>query len=224
MGKLHVNVGTIGHVDHGKTTLTAAITKVMAAIHGGRALDCAQIDSAPEERVRGITINLAHVEYESAARQYAHIDCPGHADFVKNMITGASQMDAAILLVDGSQGPQPQTREHVLLARQVGVRQLVVFINKVDVADPEMLELVELEIGELLQLHGYADVPIVRGSALRALRGEDEAPIVALLAALDGMQLPERDTAGPFLMPIEGVCTIPGRGTVVTGRVERGTI
>ncbi|HXU02676.1 MAG TPA: GTP-binding protein, partial [Polyangia bacterium] len=148
MGKLHVNVGTIGHVDHGKTTLTAAITKVMAGLHGGRALDCAQIDSAPEERIRGITINLAHVEYESATRHYAHIDCPGHADFVKNMITGASQMDGAILLVDGSQGPERQTREHVLLARQVGVRHVVVFVNKIDVADPELVELVALETAE----------------------------------------------------------------------------
>ena len=150
MGKQHVNVGTIGHVDHGKTTLTAALTKVMAALHGGRGLDCTQIDSAPEERIRGITINLAHVEYESATRHYAHIDCPGHADFVKNMITGASQMDGAILLVDGSQGPQPQTREHVLLARQVGVEHLVVFVNKTDVADPELLGLVVLETQELL--------------------------------------------------------------------------
>ena len=164
MGKLHVNVGTIGHVDHGKTTLTAAITKVMAALNGGRALDCAQIDSAPEERMRGITINLAHVEYESATRHYAHIDCPGHADFVKNMITGASQMDGAILLVDGSQGPQLQTREHVLLARQVGVEHLVVFVNKTDVADPELLELVVLETQELLAAHGYRDAPVVQGS------------------------------------------------------------
>src|SRR5215471_1381362 len=155
MGKLHVNVGTIGHVDHGKTTLTAAITKVMARLHGGKALDCAQIDSAPEERVRGITINLAHVEYESERRHYAHVDCPGHADYVKNMITGASQMDGAILLVDGSQGPQPQTREHVLLARQVGVAHVVVFVNKVDVADPELLTLVELETLELLAQQGY---------------------------------------------------------------------
>src|SRR5690348_7354346 len=157
--KQHVNVGTIGHVDHGKTTLTAALTKVMAALHGGRALDCAQIDSAPEERIRGITINLAHVEYESATRHYAHIDCPGHADFVKNMITGASQMDGAILLVDGSQGPQPQTREHVLLARQVGVEHLVVFINKTDLADPELLALVALETEELVAARGYRETP-----------------------------------------------------------------
>src|SRR5215471_133982 len=163
MGKLHVNVGTIGHVDHGKTTLTAAITKVMAAINGGRALDCAQIDSAPEERLRGITINLAHVEYESATRHYAHVDCPGHADFVENMITGASQMDGAILLVDGSQGPQPQTRENVLLARQVGVEHVVVFVNKTDVADPELLELVVLETQELLAAHGYHGVPVIKG-------------------------------------------------------------
>ena len=222
--KPHLNCGTIGHVDHGKTTLTAALTRVCAERFGSRALAFDEIDNAPEERERGITINAAHVEYETAERHYAHIDCPGHADYIKNMITGASQMDAAILLVDGSQGPQPQTREHVLLARQVGVRQLVVFINKVDVADPEMLELVELEVGEMLQLHGYTDTPIVRGSALRALRGEDDAAIVALLAELDRMKLPERDTTGPFLMPIEGVCTIAGRGTVITGRVERGTI
>jgi elongation factor Tu len=231
--KQHVNVGTIGHVDHGKTTLTAALTKVMAAIHGGRALDCAQIDSAPEERIRGITINLAHVEYESATRHYAHIDCPGHADFVKNMITGASQMDGAILLVDGSQGPQPQTREHVLLARQVGVEHLVVFVNKTDVADPELLGLVALETQELLERHGYGQAPVVMGSALRALeavdRGAPLAPetacIRALVDALD-RQIPDpvRDFAAPFLMPIEGVHTAEGRGTVVTGRVQRGVL
>ncbi len=233
MGKLHVNVGTIGHVDHGKTTLTAAITKVMAALHGGRALDCAQIDSAPEERVRGITINLAHVEYESATRHYAHIDCPGHADFVKNMITGASQMDGAILLVDGSQGPQPQTREHVLLARQVGVANMVVFVNKVDVADRELLELVVLETHELLEAHGYQGVPVVMGSALRALeaidRGAALAPetecIRALVDALDRhIPDPVRDFDAPFLMTVEDVHTISGRGTVVTGRVQRGVL
>jgi elongation factor Tu len=222
--KPHLNCGTIGHVDHGKTTLTAALTKVCAARFGSRARAFEEIDSAPEERERGITINAAHVEYETAERHYAHIDCPGHADYIKNMITGASQMDAGILLVDGSQGPQQQTREHILLARQVGVRQLVVFLNKVDVADPEMLELVELEVGEMLASQGYKDVPVVRGSALQALRGEDESSIAALLAELDRMKVPERDVAGPFLMPIEGVCTIPGRGTVVTGRVERGTL
>jgi len=172
MGKLHVmhvNVGTIGHVDHGKTTLTAALTLVMGALHGGRAWGFEQIDSAPEERARGITINLAHVEYESATRHYAHIDCPGHADYVKNMITGASQMDGAILLVDGSQGPQEQTREHVLLARQVGVERVIVFINKADVADPELLELVMLETEELLRGNGFTGSPVIVGSALRAL-------------------------------------------------------
>jgi elongation factor Tu len=233
MGKLHVNVGTIGHVDHGKTTLTAAITQVMAAQHGGKALACAQIDSAPEERVRGITINLAHVEYESATRHYAHIDCPGHADFVKNMITGASQMDGAILLVDGSQGPQPQTREHVLLARQVGVAHVVVFVNKVDVADPELLELVVLETQDLLAAHGYRAAPVVLGSALRALEacergepaGEATACIRELVDALDRhIPDPLRDFAAPFLMTIEDVHTIGGRGTVVTGRVQRGVL
>jgi elongation factor Tu len=230
MGKQHVNVGTIGHVDHGKTTLTAALTRVMAALHGGRALECAQIDSAPEERVRGITINLAHVEYESATRHYAHIDCPGHADFVKNMITGASQMDGAILLVDGSQGPQPQTREHVLLARNVGVQHLVVFVNKTDVADPELLSLVALETQELLEAHGYGQAPVVMGSALRALQasdplGPESACIRALVDALDRhIPEPARDFAAPFLMPIEDVFTIGGRGTVVTGRVQRGVL
>jgi elongation factor Tu len=236
MGKLHVNVGTIGHVDHGKTTLTAAITQVMAALHGGRALACAQIDSAPEERVRGITINLAHVEYESQTRHYAHIDCPGHADFVKNMITGASQMDGAILLVDGSQGPQPQTREHVLLARQVGVEHVVVFVNKIDVADRELLELVQLETQELLEAHGYHGSPVIMGSALRALEAvgtcKPGAPlpaeaecIRALVDALDRhIPDPARDFGAPFLMTIEDVHTIGGRGTVVTGRVQRGVL
>ena len=191
----------------------------MCANHfGSKARTFDEIDDAPEERERGITINTAHVEYETAGRHYAHIDCPGH------MITGASQMDAAILLVDGSQGPQPQTREHILLARQVGVRQMVVFLNKVDVADPEMLELVELEVTEMLEGQGFRGVPFVRGSALRALQGEDEGSILALLAELDRMEVPERDVTGPFLMPVEGVCTVPGRGTVVTGRVERGTL
>jgi elongation factor Tu len=231
--KLHLNVGTIGHVDHGKTTLTSAITKVMAASYGGRARSLEQIDSAPEERMRGITINLAHVEYESAVRHYAHVDCPGHADYVKNMITGASQMDGAILLVDGSQGPQEQTREHVLLAKQVGVKHVVVFVNKTDVADPELLELVVLETQELLRAHGYADAPIVNGSALRATQAIDEgkpndertAAIRALVEAMDThFPAPERDLTSPFLMPIEDVFTIEGRGTVVTGRVERGAL
>jgi elongation factor Tu len=233
MGKIHVNVGTIGHVDHGKTTLTSAITKVTAALYGGRAVDFAEIDSAPEERRRGITINVAHVEYESPRRHYAHIDCPGHADFVKNMIAGAAQMDGAILLVDGSQGPQPQTREHVLLARQVGVAHVVVFVNKTDVADPELLELVEIETRELLAAQGYHDVPVVRGSALRALQavetGRADDPFIAGIRALvetldHAIPDPTRDFDGPFLMPIEGVHTIPGRGTVVTGCVQRGVL
>ncbi len=233
MGKVHVNVGTIGHVDHGKTTLTAALTKVMAAKHGGTGLGFDEIDRAPEERARGITINLAHVEYESATRHYAHIDCPGHADYVKNMITGASQMDGAILLVDGSQGAQHQTREHILLARQVGVEHVVVFVNKVDVADRELVDLVVLETQELLAAQGYKDAPIVRGSALKALLaiedGKVDDPacesIVQLVEALDWfIPDPERDFESPFLMPIEDVLTIPGRGTVVTGRVQRGVV
>ncbi len=225
MNKQHINVGTIGHVDHGKTTLTAAITKVMAQRHGGQARAFDEIDNAKEEKERGITIAASHVQYESATRHYAHIDCPGHSDYVKNMITGASQMDGAILLVDGSQGPQPQTREHVVLARQVGVEHLVVFINKVDVADAEMLDLVELEVQELLGTYGYHDVAFVRGSALRALEGHDERAIVELVEAMDTrLPVPERNLEAPFLMPIEGVCTIPGRGTVVTGRVERGRL
>jgi elongation factor Tu len=225
MSKQHINVGTIGHVDHGKTTLTAAITKVMALRHGGRALAFDEIDNAPEEKERGITIAASHVQYESATRHYAHIDCPGHADYVKNMITGASQMDGAILLVDGSQGLQPQTREHVVLARQVGVEHLVVFVNKVDIADPEMLDLVELEVQELLATYGYREVPFVRGSALRALQGTDEACVERLVEVMDErLPVPRRDLEAPFLMPIEGVCTIPGRGTVVTGRVERGQL
>ncbi len=233
MGKLHVNVGTIGHVDHGKTTLTSAITKVMAAAHGGKALDFGDIDKAPEERVRGITINLAHVEYESATRHYAHIDCPGHADYVKNMITGASQMDGAILLVDGSQGPQLQTREHVLLARQVGVERVIVFVNKIDVADPELLELVVMETQDLLKAHGYEGSPVVKGSALLAVQAVDAgrandpatACIRELVDALDRhIPDPVRDFTSPFLMPIEDVLTISGRGTVVTGRVQRGVL
>ncbi|MEM7352065.1 MAG: elongation factor Tu [Acidobacteriota bacterium] len=233
MNKLHVNVGTIGHVDHGKTTLTAAITAVQAAVVGGRAVAFDQIDKAPEERERGITIVAAHVEYESASRHYAHIDCPGHADYVKNMITGASQMDGAILLVDGSQGPQPQTREHVLLARQVGVESMVVFVNKVDAADPELLELVVLEAAELLAAEGYPDVPIVQGSALQALRAieggrfDDPAvrPIRQLVETLDrAIPDPVRDLDAPFLMPVEDVYSISGRGTVVTGRVAQGFV
>jgi len=206
--KIHVNVGTIGHVDHGKTTLTAALARKSVA----------EIDSAPEEQARGITINVAHVEYESATRHYAHIDCPGHADFVKNMIAGASQMDAAILLVDASKGPEPQTREHVLLAKQVGVAHVVVFVNKCDVADPELVDLVELETREILAVHGFVDVAFIRGAALHG-RGIDE-----LMAALDRVPVPERDYDAPFLMPIEGVFTIEGRGTVVTGRVARGVV
>jgi elongation factor Tu len=230
--KTHINVGTIGHVDHGKTTLTAALSAVATHRHGGVRKAFDEIDSAPEERRRGITITAAHVAYETAQRRYAHIDCPGHADFVKNMITGASQMDGAILLVDGSAGPEAQTREHVLLARQVGVKHVVVFINKMDVADPELAELVELETQELLAAQGY-DPVFVRGSALGALRaataGHFDGPEVqcidALLAALDAhIPAPPRDVTSPFMMPIEGACTISGRGTVVTGRVERGVL
>ncbi|HET7542695.1 MAG TPA: elongation factor Tu [Polyangiaceae bacterium] len=231
--KPHVNVGTIGHVDHGKTTLTAALTQVTALLYGGRARKFDEIDNAPEERERGITINTSHVEYESPLRHYAHIDCPGHADYVKNMITGASQMDGAILLVDGSQGIAPQTREHVVLARQVGVSHLVVFVNKMDVADPELIELVELEVQEMLAQYGFANTPVVRGSALQALRaaerGDRDDPFVQAIAALvraldERVPVPERNLTAPFLMPIEGVCTIPGRGTVVTGRIERGVL
>src|ERR1044071_8849754 len=228
-----VNVGTIGHIDHGKTTLTAALTQVMAARHGGTALAFDQIDCAPEEKAKGVTINLAHVEYESAARRYAHIDCPGHADYIKNMITGASQMDGAIVLVDATQGSQDQTREHVLLARQVGVPHLVVFVNKMDVADPELVDLVVLDIDELLRQHGYVDVPVVKGSALRALHAVTEGRLAAgwvatideLVATMDcAIPEPVRDLAAPFLMPVEGVHTITGIGTVVTGRVSRGTV
>jgi elongation factor Tu len=226
--KTHINVGTIGHVDHGKTTLTAALTQVSARLYGGKAKSFADIDNAKEERERGITIIASHVRYDSALRRYAHIDCPGHADYVKNMITGASQMDGAILLVDGSQGPQEQTREHVLLARQVGIAHMVVFINKVDVADPELLELVELETRDILAKHGYAEPAVVRGSALQALQAETDAATACirdLLAVMDA-HIPEplRDLDGPFMLPIEDVCTISGRGTVVTGRVERGRL
>ena len=222
--KPHCNIGTIGHVDHGKTSLTAAITKVLAKSGGATFTAYDQIDKAPEERARGITISTAHVEYETKNRHYAHVDCPGHADYVKNMITGAAQMDGAILLVDGSQGPQAQTREHVLLARQIGVEHLVVFINKVDVADAEMLELVQLEVADLLGRHGYDDAPIVQGSALQALRAVEDgklsdpavAPIRELLQALDtAIAEPKRDLSAPFLLPVEGVHTIAGRGDLL---------
>ena len=222
--KEHVNICTIGHVDHGKTTLTAAITKYF-----GKFVDYADIDKAPEERERGITINTAHVEYETAKRHYAHVDCPGHADYVKNMITGAAQMDGAILVVSAADGPMPQTREHILLARQVGVPKIVVFMNKCDqVDDPELLDLVEMEIRELLGEYGYdTECPIIRGSALKALEGDPEAEksIRDLMAAVDEyIPSPVRDTEKPFLMSIEDVFTISGRGTVVTGRVERGIL
>ncbi len=225
MNKTHVNVGTIGHVDHGKTTLTAAITKVMAEVNGGKAIPFDKIDNAPEERRKGVTINTSHVEYESGTRHYAHIDCPGHADYIKNMITGAAQMDGAILLVDGSQGPQPQTKEHILLARQVGVERIVVFINKVDVADPELLELVAMETAEYLEAQDYTDSPVVMGSALNALNSDDTASIKELVAAMDNhFPDPVRDFDSPFMLPIEGVHTIEGRGTVVTGKIERGVL
>ena len=231
--KTHVNVGMIGHVDHGKTTLTSAITQIQAAAFGGKAMRFDQIDAAPEEKARGITINTAHVEYEAASRHYAHIDCPGHADYIKNMITGASQMDGAILLVDGSQGPQKQTVEHILLARQVNVKHMVVFVNKCDVADPELLELVEVEVTEQLESQGYKNVPFVRGSALKALQaieaGNASDPacdcIRALVDTLDKtIPDPERDYTSPFMLPVEDVFTISGRGTVVTGRVDRGVL
>jgi elongation factor Tu len=230
--KPHCNIGTIGHVDHGKTTLTAAITKVLAETGGATFTPYDNIDKAPEEKARGITISTAHVEYETAARHYAHVDCPGHADYVKNMITGAAQMDGAILVVSAADGPMPQTREHILLARQVGVPALVVYMNKVDqVDDEELLELVELEVRELLSSYEFPgdDIPIVKGSALAALEGRDEAvgrnSIVELMAAVDGyIPQPERPVDQPFLMPIEDVFSISGRGTVVTGRVERGVV
>jgi elongation factor Tu len=232
MEKKLINVGTIGHVDHGKTTLTAAITQVMARRHGGPALAFADIDSAPEEKARGVTINLAHVEYASTTRRYAHVDCPGHADYVKNMITGASQMDGAILLVDSTEGSQDQTREHVLLARQVGVEHLVVFVNKMDVADPELVDLVVLDIGEVLAKFGYREVPVVKGSALRALYDASEGrdtpwtgAIEELVATMDRViPDPMRDLTSPFLMPIEGVHMKKGIGTIVTGRVTRGVL
>ena len=230
--KPHVNVGTIGHVDHGKTTLTAAITKTMAEANGGEFKDYGDIDNAPEERERGITIATAHVEYESDTRHYAHVDCPGHADYVKNMITGAAQMDGAILVCSAADGPMPQTREHILLSRQVGVPYIVVYLNKADqVDDAELLELVEMEIRELLDSYDFPgdDTPIVTGSALKALEGDTSdigiPSILKLVAAMDDyFPLPERPVDQPFLMPIEDVFSISGRGTVVTGRVERGIV
>ena len=228
--KPHVNIGTIGHVDHGKTTLTAAITKVLASKGGAEFVDYSNIDKAPEERERGITINTSHVEYQTDKRHYAHVDCPGHADYVKNMITGAAQMDGAILVIAASDGPMAQTREHILLSRQVGVPRMVVFMNKCDqVDDPELLDLVEMEIRELLNEYGYDgdNTPIIRGSALKALEGDPEAvkAIEDLMDAVDEwIPTPERDTDKPFLMSIEDVFTITGRGTVVTGRVERGQL
>ena len=230
--KPHVNVGTIGHVDHGKTTLTAAMTKICAEARGGDYIAFDQIDNAPEERERGITIATAHVEYESEARHYAHVDCPGHADYVKNMITGAAQMDGAILVVSAADGPMPQTREHILLARQVGVPYMLVYMNKADqVDDDELLELVEMEVRELLSSYDFPgdDIPVVTGSALKALEGdESDIGIPSVLKLLDEMDAyipqPERDTEKPFLLPIEDVFSISGRGTVVTGRVERGII
>ena len=228
--KPHVNIGTIGHVDHGKTTLTAAITKVLAEKGQAEFQDYANIDKAPEERERGITINTAHVEYETDTRHYAHVDCPGHADYVKNMITGAAQMDGAILVVSAADGPMPQTREHILLARQVGVPAIVVFLNKADmVDDEELIELVEMEVRELLSSYEFPgdEVPIVVGSALKALEGDAQyvAKIDELMAAVDSyIPTPVRDTDKPFLMPVEDVFTITGRGTVATGRVERGEV
>jgi elongation factor Tu len=232
--KPHVNVGTIGHVDHGKTSLTAAITKVLASTNPKvqfKAYD--QIDNAPEERERGVTINASHVEYETANRHYAHVDCPGHADYIKNMITGAAQMDGSILVVSAADGPMPQTREHVLLARQVGVPYIIVFMNKVDmVDDPELLDLVELEVRELLKKYEFPgdDIPVIRGSALKAMQGEGKdaeanRPILELMAAVDSyIPTPQREIDKPFLMPIEDVFSITGRGTVGTGRVERGKV
>ena len=230
--KPHVNVGTIGHVDHGKTTLTAALTTVLSKYYGGEAKKYDDIDAAPEEKARGITINTAHVEYETAKRHYAHVDCPGHADYVKNMITGAAQMDGAILVVSAADGPMPQTREHILLARQVGVPYIVVYMNKCDmVDDPELLELVEMEVRELLSKYDFPgdEVPVIKGSALKALEGDQseigEPSILKLAEALDTyIPTPERAIDKPFLLPIEDVFSISGRGTVVTGRVERGIV
>ena len=228
--KPHVNVGTIGHVDHGKTTLTAAISAVLTKVHGGEVKDFAQIDNAPEERERGITINTSHIEYDTESRHYAHVDCPGHADYIKNMITGAAQMDGAILVVAATDGPMPQTREHILLSRQVGVPFIIVFMNKCDmVDDEELLELVEMEVRELLSEYEFPgdDLPVIQGSALGALQGEAkwEEKVIELADALDSyIPEPERAIDGAFIMPIEDVFSISGRGTVVTGRVERGII
>lgn len=228
--KPHVNIGTIGHVDHGKTTLTAAITKTLAEKGQAKFRDYASIDNTPEEKARGITINASHVEYETANRHYAHVDCPGHADYVKNMITGAAQMDGAILVVAATDGPMPQTKEHILLARQVGVPAIVVFLNKMDMigkGDEELVELVEMELTELLESKGYKDVPIIRGSALKALEGNPEYvnAILKLMEVVDEkIPTPVREVDKPFIMPIEDVFSISGRGTVVTGRVERGGI
>ena len=230
--KPHLNVGTVGHVDHGKTTLTAALTSILAKEYGGEAKAYEQIDNAPEEKARGITINTSHVEYETANRHYAHVDCPGHADYVKNMITGAAQMDAAILVVSAADGPMPQTREHILLARQVGVPRMVVYLNKADmVDDAELLELVEIEVRELLTKYEFPgdDTPVITGSALKALEGDTSdtglGSIKKLAEALDSyVEEPERAISGPFLMPVEDVFSISGRGTVVTGRVERGVV
>jgi len=229
--KPHCNIGTIGHVDHGKTSLTAAITKVLAKTGGATFTAYDQIDKAPEERARGITISTAHVEYETKNRHYAHVDCPGHADYVKNMITGAAQMDGAILVVSAADGPMPQTREHILLARQVGVPALVVFLNKMDLADPELVELVELEVRDLLSSYQFPgdDIPIIQGSAVCALEGKQpeigEEAVLKLMEAVDSyIPQPERAIDRPFLMPIEDVFSISGRGTVVTGRVERGVV
>ncbi|MCP1146479.1 elongation factor Tu [Lysinibacillus endophyticus] len=228
--KTHANVGTIGHVDHGKTTLTAAIATVLSKKMGGEAKSYADIDNAPEEKERGITINTSHVEYETATRHYAHVDCPGHADYVKNMITGAAQMDGGILVVSAADGPMPQTREHILLSRQVGVPYLVVFLNKCDmVDDEELLELVEMEVRDLLSEYDFPgdDVPVIKGSALKALEGEPEweEKIVELMDAVDNyIPTPERQTDKPFMMPVEDVFSITGRGTVATGRVERGQV
>ena len=228
--KPHVNVGTIGHVDHGKTTLTAAISAVLTKVHGGEVKDFAQIDNAPEERERGITINTSHIEYDTDIRHYAHVDCPGHADYIKNMITGAAQMDGAILVVAATDGPMPQTREHILLSRQVGVPYIIVFMNKCDVVDDdELLELVEMEVRELLSEYDFPgdDLPVIQGSALGALQGDEkwEAKIIELADQLDTyIPEPERAIDGAFIMPIEDVFSISGRGTVVTGRVERGIV
>jgi elongation factor Tu len=228
--KQHVNVGTIGHVDHGKTTLTAAITKVLAEAGGAKFRDYASIDNTPEEKARGITINSTHVEYETAARHYAHVDCPGHADYVKNMITGAAQMDGAILVVAATDGAMPQTREHILLARQMQVPSIVVFLNKVDMlgdSDAELLDLVEMELHELLESKGYKDSPIIRGSALRALEGDPKytEAIKQLMKTVDEkIPTPAREIDKPFLMPVEDVFSISGRGTVATGRIERGIV